>query len=74
MDRGAGNGTMKYERFVLACLVAMLVVPARAQAYLDPSSGSMMLQIAVGGFLAAVVTVKVYWRKAMAVFRRKQSE
>jgi hypothetical protein len=62
-----------YRRFGLACLVVLLVAPARAQAYLDPSSGSMMLQIAVGGFLAAVVTLKVYWRKAISVFRRKQS-
>jgi uncharacterized membrane protein (DUF485 family) len=60
-------------RFALACIVAMLVVPARAQAYLDPSSGSMMLQIAVGGFLAALVTAKVYWRKAVSIFRRKHS-
>jgi uncharacterized membrane protein (DUF485 family) len=62
-----------YRRFALACIVAMLVVPARAQAYLDPSSGSMMLQIAVGGFLAALVTAKVYWRKAVSIFRRKHS-
>jgi uncharacterized membrane protein (DUF485 family) len=62
-----------YERFGLACIVALLVVPAQAHAYLDPSSGSMMLQIAVGGFLAALVTVKVYWRKAVSAFRRKQS-
>lgn len=62
-----------YRRFALACIVAMLVVPARAQAYLDPSSGSMMLQIAVGGFLAALVTAKVYWRKAVSIFRSKHS-
>jgi hypothetical protein len=51
--------------------VALLVLPAQARAYLDPSSGSMLLQIAVGGFLAALVAVKMYWRKVSSVFRRK---
>lgn len=62
-----------YRRFLIASTVALLVVPAQAHAYLDPSSGSMLLQIAVGGFLAALVTLKMYWRKARSVFRRKPS-
>jgi hypothetical protein len=61
-----------YQRFAVACAAALLVAPAEAKAYLDPSSGSMFLQIAVGGFLAAVVTVKMYWRKILSVFRRNQ--
>lgn len=62
-----------YERFVIVCAVALLVIPAQARAYLDPSSGSMLLQIAVGGILAGLVTLKMYWRKAVSVFRRKPS-
>jgi hypothetical protein len=62
-----------YKPFVVACSVVLLVLPAQAHAYLDPSSGSMLLQIAVGGFLAALVTVKMYWRKVSSVFRRKTS-
>lgn len=64
---------MNYKRFGLACAVTLLVIPAQAHAYLDPSSGSMLLQIAVGGALAALVTVKMYWRKVRSVFRRKTS-
>jgi hypothetical protein len=60
-----------YRRFVIACSVALLVLPAQARAYLDPSSGSMLLQIAVGGLLAGLVTVRMYWRKVSSVFRRK---
>ena len=62
-----------YRRFGIACVVALLVTPVPALAYLDPSSGSMLLQIAVGGFLAALVTVKMYWRKVWSAFRRKPS-
>ena len=38
-------------------------------AYLDPGSGSMMLQVLAGGIAAAAVTLKVYWRR-MLVFLR----
>ncbi len=61
-----------FERLVTLCAVALLVAPVEAKAYLDPSSGSMFLQIAVGGFLAAVVTVKMYWRRILSLFRRNE--
>jgi hypothetical protein len=33
-------------------------------AYLDPGSGSLLLQALVGGVASAVVMGKVYWRRA----------
>jgi membrane protease YdiL (CAAX protease family) len=60
-----------YRHFVVACVVLLLVLPVPAKAYLDPSSGSMLLQIAVGGFLAVVVTARMYWRKVRSFFTRK---
>ena len=60
-----------YRHFVVACVVLLLVLPVQAKAYLDPSSGSMLLQIAVGGFLAVVVTARMYWRKVRSFFTRK---
>jgi hypothetical protein len=33
----------------------------------------MLLQIAVGGLLAGLVTVKMYWRKVRSIFRRDQA-
>ena len=35
-----------------------------ALAYLDPGSGSLLLQALVGGVASAVVLAKVYWRRA----------
>lgn len=32
-------------------------------AYLDPGSGSMLLQTIVGGTAAAGVTLKLFWRR-----------
>jgi hypothetical protein len=36
--------------------------------YLDPATGSMALQIAVGGLLAAMAAVRIYWGKLRSVF------
>jgi len=44
-------------------------------AYLDPGSGSMMLQVIAGGIAAAAVTMKVYWRRLLVFLRiRKPQE
>ena len=71
--RGINNEMTMHTCFAIACVVALLIIPAQASAYLDPSSGSMLLQIAVGGILAALFTVKTYWRKVRSVLRRKPS-
>lgn len=34
-------------------------------AYLDPGSGSMILQILAGGVAAVAVTAKLYWRRLL---------
>ncbi len=51
-----GNRTIA----LLATLVA-LTAPGTAFAYLDPASGSMILQALIGGVAAAAVAFKVYW-------------
>jgi hypothetical protein len=44
-------------------------------AYLDPGSGSMMLQVIAGGLAAAAVTLKVYWNRVLVFLRiRKPRE
>ncbi|HEV2771601.1 MAG TPA: hypothetical protein VGV57_02020 [Thermoleophilaceae bacterium] len=39
-------------------------------AYLDPGSGSMIIQILVGGLAAVGVTMKLYWRRIIGIFGR----
>ena len=43
-------------------------------AYLDPGSGSMMLQVIAGGLAAAAVTIKVYWRRLLVLLRIRKPE
>ncbi|HEX7124537.1 MAG TPA: hypothetical protein VF406_02025 [Thermodesulfobacteriota bacterium] len=46
-------------------LVALTAGPAHA--YLDPGSGSMLLQLILGGVAGLVVLVKLYWQKLKAL-------
>jgi hypothetical protein len=44
-------------------------------AYLDPGSGSMILQMIAGGTAAIAVTAKLYWRRVLKFLRiRKDDE
>jgi hypothetical protein len=44
-------------------------------AYLDPGSGSMILQMIAGGTAALAVTAKLYWRRVLKFLRiRKDDE
>ena len=39
-----------------------------AFAYLDPGTGSMLLQVILGGVAAVGVALKLYWHKITSVF------
>ena len=43
-----------------------------ASAYLDPGTGSMVLQLLLGGVAGAVVVVKLYWEKVRNFFSREK--
>jgi hypothetical protein len=48
----------------------LVTVPA-AHAYVDPGTGSYVFQVLVGIFLAAAVTIKLWWRRLWALITRK---
>lgn len=41
-------------------------------AYLDPGSGSLVLQVIIGGVLGFGVLLKVYWTKIIRLFSKKK--
>jgi len=49
--------------FVLPAIALLLVTPRDAWAYLDPGTGSYVLQLAVAGLLGGLVTLRLYWQK-----------
>jgi hypothetical protein len=61
---------MRLILLVLACLVF-----DKAHAYLDPGTGSMLLQVILGGIAAVAVALKLYWYRILEILGiRKQVE
>jgi hypothetical protein len=42
---------------------------ARVDAYLDPGSGSMLVQLLLGGVAGAAVVLKLSWQRFRGLFR-----
>ena len=59
--------------FALLLVVLLLGSPQPLAAYIDPGSGSYLLQILVAGLLGASFAVKRFWGDIIAVFRRSES-
>ena len=59
--------------FISIILVGWLLLETPVDAYLDPGSGSMLLQILLGGFAAVGVIVKLYWHRLISLFQQKNS-
>jgi len=51
----------------LLALIVLLATAAPAYAYLDPGSGSMMVQLLLGGVAGAVVLVRLYWARLLTL-------
>ena len=52
----------------LCFLLLSLIAPPAAFAYLDPGSGSMLLQLVLGGLAGLAVIAKLYWHRLLGLF------
>lgn len=58
------------------CILILAPIDS-AVAYLDPGTGSMLLQVILGGIAAVGVAIKLYWHKirvALGSGRKTQAE
>ena len=53
---------------------SMLAFPGQALAYLDPGSGSFLLQMLLAALVGGLYTIKLYWARVKAFFNRSSSE
>ena len=60
-------GTMEKRSLVLS-LMAVLILTTPAYAYLDPGTGSILLQALIGGIAASVTVVSMYYQRIKAYF------
>jgi hypothetical protein len=55
---------------ILSCLIVILLVAWSydAYAYLDPGTGSYVLQVAIAGIISVLFILKIFWRRVVAFF------
>ena len=55
-------------------LLLVLAAEARVDAYLDPGSGSMLVQLLLGGVAGAAVIMKLGWERFKDIFRSSKAK
>lgn len=71
------SGTPRPTSLILPATLALgllVLAPGRAQAYLDPGTGSFILQAAVAAILAGAVTLKHSWHRVRNLFSRSSRD
>ena len=60
--------------FISLVLFGLLFFPKKAHAYIDPGTGSMMLQALIGGIAAGLVIIRLYWTKLKEFFLSRSAQ
>lgn len=66
-------GTDKRAAVAVATLAGVLTSATPAYAYLDPGTGSMLLQLVLGGVAGALIVGKLYWQRLKDFVLRRQT-
>lgn len=67
------HSTCLAESLVFAALLLVASTQV-AHAYVDPGTGSYVIQILIAALAGAAFAVKIYWKKIKALFSRSSSE
>ena len=62
---------MTMNKLILVTTAILLLMPVSALAYLDPTTGSMVISAIVGLFASLVLAIKTYWYRIKAFFKGK---
>lgn len=60
----------RFIEYILYSLILIVYTTQDSNAYIDPGSGSMMLQVLIAAVLGALTAVKIYWHKIKNFFSR----
>ena len=60
---------MKHSITPVAATLLVLALSQPAHAYLDPGTGSIILQALLGGLAGVLIAGKLYWSKIKSFFR-----
>ena len=57
----------------LVIFISLAVFTSPAAAYIDPGTGSLIIQSIIGAIAAIAVTMKLYWHKFKVHFKKKET-
>jgi hypothetical protein len=60
--------------FLVSLVLPWLTAPTPALAYLDPGTGSILLQVIIGGVAGVGVVAKLYWHRLRGLFGLNKKE
>lgn len=60
------------EKVLLAMILSLVFMESEASAYLDPGTGSFVLQIIAASIVAVAFFVRKFWSKITSLFTHKQ--
>lgn len=58
---------------ILKWLTSGVILSRLSLGYLDPGSGSFILQILLAGFLGLMLSAKLFWHRFISFFKRSPS-
>ena len=64
---------MKYFNFALAVALTFLMSMNNAYAYLDPGTGSILIQGIIAAIAGGLFTIRMYWQKVKDFFNKDSS-
>jgi len=57
-------------RIIVLLTLLLLALPSVAHAYLDPGTGSYVVQLLIGGLLGGLFALGMFWRRVLASIKR----
>ena len=52
----------------LLCIPLLPLTSQNIHAYIDPGTGSLVIQVLIASFVGALFLIKIYWKKVKAFF------
>lgn len=64
----------RWFRFLIVVVLTAMIFPIALSAYIDPGTGSYLLQLLIAAFVGISFTIKVFWKRIKRLLSRKKEE
>ncbi|MFC1504869.1 hypothetical protein ACFL6D_05585 [Spirochaetota bacterium] len=59
----------KVKKYLFITLILFVLFPKNAYGYLDPGTGTYILQIVIACALGGAFAIKIFWKKIISMFK-----